>query len=94
MLDTEFLLILQTFTYALNMPDKQRANKYYTETDIEELKREVNLHREKISEKQFFYIAGRTTENMLNEANDSDIETFNRMCGAINIFTKFIELEK
>lgn len=94
-IDKTLLGVIQTFAYALNMPgNKSRAEKYYAETIVDELWKEINTHKRSLGEKKFIYMAGRTAEYMLNLADESDIETFNRMCGAIHEFERQLGLEE
>lgn len=93
MLNDEYLAILQIFVYALNMmEDKERAERFFQEANIDIILEEINHHRKKIGEKQFFYMAGRAAEHIIDDSQE-DVETFNRMCGALSIFEKTIGLE-
>ena len=94
MLDNEYLMVLQLFAYALNMPNnKKRAEQFYNEVNKDVLLAEIGEHKRIINEKKFYYLAGQTIEHILSDEDNQDDETINRLCGAIKIFERAIELE-
>lgn len=85
---------LQCFAHALiYMEDEKQAKKLLDEKSEEKLE-EFILDKKKIcNEKQFYYDAGRTSEHVLNEADEEGIDAFNACIGGLNMFDDFIGLE-
>ena len=48
--------------------------------------------KEEISDKEFYYLAGRTTQYTINEAEEMGIDSLNAAAGGIGMFEEFIEL--
>ena len=84
---------LQCFAHALvYMEDSKLAKELIEEKSEEKLKTFI-LDKKKIcNEKQFYYDAGRTSEYVLNEADD-DCDAFNACIGGLNMFDSFIGLK-
>ncbi|WP_297419378.1 hypothetical protein [Clostridium sp.] len=86
---------LQTFAYSLNYTsNKSKANIMYEETNEEILKNEIIAWKNKISEKEFYYLSGRVSEVVLNDADNNDgCDGFNVCMGGLNLFENFIGIE-
>lgn len=85
---------LQCFSYALIcLEDKGLAEELLNEESEENLKTFIVNKKKTCNEKQFYYDAGRTTEYVLNEAEEEGCDTFNAAIGGLNIFEKFLGLK-
>jgi len=79
-----------TLAYDVN---KKMAKELSKEKSDERLEKYLLERKKNISEKEFYYNAGRTTEFVLNEANEYGCDSFNAACGGLNMFEDFIGLE-
>lgn len=85
---------LQCFAHALVYMEDSKLAKELSEEKSEEKLEEFILDKKKIcNEKQFYYDAGRTSEHVLNEADEEGIDAFNACIGGLNMFDSFIGLE-
>lgn len=85
---------LQCFAHALiRLEDDKLAKELLNEMSDEKLEQFI-LDKKKIyNEKQFYYDAGRTTEFVLNEADQDGCDAFNACIGGLYQFECFIGLE-
>ena len=85
---------LQCFAHALVYIEDSKLAKELLEEKSEEKLETFILDKKKIyNEKQFYYDAGRTSEYVLNEADDDGCDAFNACIGGLNMFDSFIGLE-
>lgn len=90
--DIYYRSTLQAFAYNLNYSkDKKRAEFLCGEESVNVLEEEITQWKGKLSAKEFYYQAGRTTEYVLNEADKNDgCDGFNACIGAVYNFENFI----
>lgn len=85
---------LQCFAHALiYMEDKKLAKELFEEKSEEKLEKFILERKEICDTKQFYYNAGRTSEYVLNEADEEGCDAFNACIGGLNMFDDFIGLE-
>ena len=85
---------LQCFSHALiYMEDSKLAKELFKENSEDKLEKFI-LEKKKIyNEKQFYYDAGRTSEYVLNEADEEGCDAFNACIGGLNMFDRLSGLE-
>lgn len=85
---------LQCFAHALiYMEDKKLAKELSEEKSEEKLEKFILERKETCDVRQFYYDAGRTSEYVLNEADEEGCDAFNACIGGLNIFDDFIGLK-
>ena len=85
---------LQCFAHALvYMEDSKLAKELYEEKSEDKLEKFILEKKKTYNEKQFYYDAGRTSEYVLNEADEEACYAFNACIGGLNMFDSFIGLE-
>lgn len=88
-----YMRALQCFAHALvYMEDKKLAKELSEEKSEEKLEKFILERKETCDEKQFYYDAGRTSEYVLNEADEEGCDAFNACIGGLNMFDDFIGL--
>lgn len=86
---------LQCFSHALAFNENKKLAKELSEEKSDErLEKYILDKKETISEKEFYYNAGRATEFVLNEADEEGCDAFNAACGGLNMFDIFIGIEE
>ena len=88
---------LQNLAHALaykESPKKAKQLQLNEETSEEVLKQFIFEKKEEISEKEFYYLAGRATQCTIDEAYDEGIDAFNAAAGGIWLFEEFIEVKE
>lgn len=83
---------LQNLAYALTVDiDKKLANKLYKETSEQKLKAFINKKQEEMPTEQFFFKAGMSFGEVLNDADQNDgNDGFNACAGGLSEFAAFI----
>lgn len=72
----------------------KKARQLNEETSEEVLKQFIFGKKEEISEKKFYYMAGRATQFTIDEADEMGIDAFNAAAGGIWLFEKLIGIEE
>ena len=86
---------LQNLAHALVYSESpKKAKQLYEETSEEVLKQFIFEKKAEISEKEFYYMAGRATQCTLDEAYDEGTDAFNAAAGGIWMFEEFIGIEE
>lgn len=82
---------LQNLAHALAYKENsKKAKQLNEETSEEVLKQFIFEKKEEISEKEFYYLAGRATQCTINEAYDEGTDAFNAAAGGIWLFEELI----
>ena len=82
---------LQNLAHALAYKENsKKAKQLNEETSEEVLKQFIFEKKEEISEKEFYYLAGRATQCTINEAYDVGPDAFNAAAGGIWLFEELI----
>lgn len=85
---------LQCFAHALAyMENKKQAKELLSEKSDRKLEEFILDKKKTYDEKQFYYDAGRTSEYILNEANEDGCDALNACAGGLYDFECFIGLE-
>lgn len=86
---------LQIFAYSLfQFDDKVKANKMCSEQNEEILENEIMTWKNKLSDKEFYFEAGRVFEKVLIITDQSDgCDGFNACIGGLNEFCSFLGIE-
>ena len=86
---------LQNLAHALAYKENsKKAKQLNEETSEEVLKQFILEKKEEISEKEFYYLAGRATQCTINEAYDEGTDAFNAAAGGIWLFEELIGIEE
>lgn len=90
-----YIRALQNFAHGLAYNESvKKAKQLNEETSEEVLKQFILEKKEKISEKEFYYLAGRATQCTIEEAYDMGTDPLNACIGGIGLFEEFIEIEE
>ena len=82
---------LQNLAHALAYKENsKKAKQLNEETSEEVLKQFIFEKKEEISEKEFYYLAGRATQCTINEAYNEGTDAFNAAAGCIWLFEELI----
>ena len=88
-----YIRALQNFAHALAYNDSvKKARQLNEETSEEVLKQFILEKKEEISDKEFYYLAGRATQCAIDEADEIGVDFLNAAAGGIGMFEEFIEL--
>ena len=71
----------------------KKAKQLNEEPSEEVLKQFIFEKKEKISEKEFYYLAGRATQCTIDEAYDMGTDPLNACIGGIGLFEELIGIE-
>lgn len=82
--------LAHAFAYENNAKLAKQLNE---ETSIEKLESYVNLKKNAMTEKEFYYAAGRATQCVIEEAYEEGCDPLNASIGGINMFEDFIGIE-
>ena len=86
---------LQYFAHALAyMEDTKLAKELFEETSEKKLENFILLKKEQMKEKEFYYDAGRTSQCVLEEADEECNDAFNAAIGGLNEFEYFIGIQE
>jgi hypothetical protein len=86
---------LQNLAHALAYTESpKKARQLNEETSEEVLKQFIFEEKEKISTKEFYYLAGRATQCTIDEAYDMGTDAFNAAAGGIGLFEELIGIEE
>ena len=90
--DKYYKKALQAFAYSLNyFSDENKAKEMGKEQNEEILEKDIMIWKSKMSEKQFYYDAGKASETVLeNEGCDEFIDCV----GGLTLFDVFIGVKK
>ena len=84
---------LQCFVFLLfYMKDEKLAKQLCEEGSIEKLENIILNQKNKIVEKEFFFYAGDACRQVIDEADEEGIDSFNAACGWLYDFEHFIGL--
>ena len=90
-----YIRALQNFAHGLAYDESpKKAKQLNEETSEEVLKQFIFEKKAEISEKEFYYMAGRATQCTIDEAYDEGTDAFNAAAGGIWLFEEFIEIEE
>lgn len=83
---------LQTFAYSLNyLSDQNKAKAMFEEQNTEIMEKDILEWKNKMTEKEFYYEAGKASENILAKASKEDgCDGFNACVGGLISFEDFI----
>ena len=86
---------LQNLAHALAYKENsKKAKQLNEETSEEVLKQFIFGKKEEVSEKEFYYLAGRATQCTINEAYNEGTDAFNAAAGGIWLFEELIGIEE
>ena len=86
-----YIRALQNFAYALAYDDSVKKAKQLNEETSEEVLKQFILEKKgEISDKEFYYLAGRATQCTINEAYEMGVDSLNAAAGGIVMFEEFI----
>lgn len=89
-----YIRALQNLAHALAYNESvKKAKQLYEETSEEVLKQFIFEEKEKISPKEFYYLAGRATQCTIDEAYDMGTDPLNACIGGIGLFEELIGIE-
>lgn len=87
--------VLQSFAYSLVcLEDNKLAKELINEKSEERLEKFILDKKKNLSEKQFYYDAGRAAEYVLKEADEEGCDAFNACIGGLDMFDSLIGLEE
>jgi hypothetical protein len=90
-----YIRALQNLAHALAYTESaKKARQLNEETSEEVLKQFIFEEKEKISTKEFYYLAGRATQCTIDEAYDMGTDAFNAAAGGIGLFEELIGIEE
>ena len=84
-------MLAHALAYDINV---KLARELSDEQDIEKLEKYISARRAEISDKEFYYTAGRATQYVFEEADQEGCDALNASCGGITEFEDFIGLEE
>jgi hypothetical protein len=86
---------LQNLAHALAYSESpKKARQLNEETSEEVLKQFIFEKKAKISEKEFYYLAGRATQFTIDEADEMGIDSLNAAACGIGMFEDVIDIER
>jgi len=84
---------LQSLSHALVIEENPKlAKELFEEKDEEKLENFILEKKKELSEKEFYYNAGRTTQYVIERAEEEGCDSFNACCGGILEFEDFVEI--
>ena len=90
-----YIRALQNLAHALVYNESpKKAKQLNEETSEEVLTNFIFEKKEEISEKEFYYLAGRATQCTIDEAYDEGTDAFNAAAGGIGMFEELIGIEE
>ena len=90
-----YIRALQNFAHALAYDESvKKARQLNEETSEDVLKRFILEKKKEISEKEFYYLAGRATQCTIDEADEMGIDSLNAAAGGVGMFEEFIGIEE
>ena len=93
--ELHYIRALQNLAHGLAYNESPRKAKQLNEETSEEvLKQFIFGKKEEISEKEFYYLAGRATQCTIDEAYDEGTDAFNAAAGGIGMFEELIGIEE
>ena len=85
---------LQNLAHALAYKESvKKAKQFYEEASEEVLKQFIFEKKAEISEKEFYYLAGRATQCTIDEAYDEGTDAFNAAACGMWLFEDLIGIE-
>jgi hypothetical protein len=89
-----YIRALQNLAHALAYTENAKKAKQLNEEPSEEvLKQFIFEKKAEISEKEFYYLAGRATQCTIDEAYDMGTDPLNACIGGIGLFEELIDIE-
>lgn len=90
-----YIRALQNFAHALAYSESPKKARQLNEESSEEVLTNFIFEKKKeLSEKEFYYLAGRATQCTIDEADEMGIDALNAAAGGIGMFEEFIEIEE
>ena len=90
-----YIRALQNLAHALAYNEGvKKARQLNEESSEEVLKQFIFGKKEEISEKEFYYLAGRATQCTIGEADEMGIDSLNAAASGIGMFEEFIGIEE
>ena len=90
-----YIRALQYFAHALAYNDSvKKAKELQAETSEDILKQFIFQKRTELSDKNFYYLAGRATQCVIDEAYEEGTDAFNAAAGGIWLFEELIGIEE
>lgn len=89
-----YIRALQNLAHGLAYSESpKKARQLNEETSEEVLKQFIFGKKEEISEKEFYYMAGRATQFTIDEADEMGIDSFNAAACGVGLFEELIGIE-
>lgn len=86
-----YIRALQCLAHTLAYDNNVELAKHLNEeTSIEKLERYINLVKNAMTEKEFYYVAGRATQCVIEEAYEEGCDPLNASIAGIDMFEEFI----
>lgn len=92
--DIYYKKALKYFVYSLIFVENAKlAEELFEEPSKEKLESIILQKKAQMNEKHFFYVAGRVTQLIIDEADNEGCDALNASIGGLNQFEYFIGLE-
>lgn len=90
-----YIRALQNLAHALAYNESVKKAKQLNKESSEEVLTDFIFEKKaEISEKEFYYMAGRATQCTIDEAYDEGTDAFNAAAGGIGMFEELIGIEE
>ena len=92
--DIYYKRALRYFAHALAFDDSVKlAKELVEEKSSEKLETYILGKKETMTEKDFYYLAGRASQLVFDEADEEGCDAMNASCGGVNSFEYFIGIK-
>lgn len=92
--DVYYNSVLRYFAHALAFDDSVKlAKELLEEKSSKKLETYILGKKETMTEKDFYFLAGRASQLVFDEADEMGCEAVNASCGGVNSFEYFIGLK-
>ena len=93
--ELHYIRALQNLAHALAYKESPKKAKQLNEETSEEVLTNFIFEKKKeLSEKEFYYLAGRATQCTIDEADEMGIDSLNAAAGGIDMFEELIGIEE
>ena len=93
--ELHYIRALQNFAHALAYDESVKKARQLNEEISEEVLTNFIFEKKKeLSEKEFYYLAGRATQCIIDEADEMGIDSLNAAAGGIGMFEELIGIEE
>lgn len=90
-----YIRALQYFAHALAYNDSvKKAKELQAETSEDILKQFIFQKKAELSDKNFYYLAGRATQCVIDEAYEEGTDPLNASIAGLGLFEELIEIEE